>query len=432
MKIAVIGGAGVRTPLLVSGLTHSDLPIDEIALYDIDRERLPIIGQLASHMAGGAARIATSDSVADCVTGADFVFTSIRVGGLEQRIRDEAVSQRHGVVGQETVGPAGFAMAARTIPHMVRYAREISRAAPRAWIINFTNPVGMVTEAMRTETDRVIGICDTPTELFGAVAQTLELDPSQCVFDYFGLNHLGWLREVYRGGVPQLRRLWNRPDRLQGIYRVPLFDPAALRALELLPTEYVYYYDQPARAFENVRRAGQTRGQAIAELTRVLFESLRTPRADTVTLYTSYLWTRSAGYMMIESGSDEPATPARASGLSGYDRIALSVVRAIHQNTNTIIPLSVPNHGNIPDLLDRDVVEVPCVVSANGAGPLHVGRVPDDIAPLLAAVKEYERLTVRAALAQSMGAATEALAHNPLLPDRATAVRLIRDLSPLW
>jgi len=432
MKIAVIGGAGVRTPLLVSGLTHADLPIETIALYDVDGDRLPVIRQLASDMAGGSVRVTAADSVADCVMGADFVFTSIRVGGLEQRIHDEAVSQRHGIAGQETVGPAGFAMAARTIPHMVRYAGDVARLAPRAWIINFTNPVGMVTEAMRTEKDRVIGICDTPTELFGAVARALELDPGECVFDYFGLNHLGWLREVYRDGSPQMQRLWNRPDHLHAVYKVPLFDPDALRALHLLPTEYVYYYDQPARAFENISRAGHTRGQAIAELTRVLFERLREPRADTVSIYTSYLRARSACYMQIESGSDEPSKPAPATGLSGYDRIALGVVRAIHFNTNASIPLSVVNRGNIPDLLDRDVVEVPCVVNANGARPLHVGRVPDAILPLLITVKEYERLTVSAAMAQSITAAAGALAANPLVPDRAIADRLVADFSPLW
>ena len=155
MKIAVIGGAGVRTPLLVRGLTRSDLPIDEIALYDVDRPRLAIIGGVAERhvRAARASRRATrSPSASPAPT---FVFTSIRVGGIEQRVRDEAAAQRHGIVGQETVGPAGFAMAVRTIPPMVEYAREIAAAAPRAWIVNFTNPVGMVTEAMRTVSDRV-------------------------------------------------------------------------------------------------------------------------------------------------------------------------------------------------------------------------------------------------------------------------------------
>ncbi|HMF97110.1 MAG TPA: hypothetical protein VKE96_22585 [Vicinamibacterales bacterium] len=440
MKIAVIGGAGVRTPLLVSGLAASDLPIDEIALYDVDQARLSIIGPVAERMASGGewrGRVTLCRSFAEAVAWADFVFTSIRVGGNERRMRDEATAQRHGIVGQETIGPAGFAMAARTIPEMVRYTRQIADAAPRAWIINFTNPVGVVTEAMRTASDRVIGICDTPTELFESTAHALDLDPARCSFDYFGLNHLGWLREVYSGGEPQLHRLWNDAAGLQAIYKAPLFDSASLRSLKLLPTEYVYYYDQPTRAYDNVRRAGRSRGQVIEELNRALFESLGDPHADAapydrVARYRSYLSLRSRSYMQIESGSYDPSMPSPASVSSGYDRIAVSVVRAIHFNTHDVIPLSVTNRGNLPDLDDGDVVEVPCAVGANGAQPLHVDRVPDRVLPLLQHVKEYERLTVRAALAQSLDAARRALAANPLVPSPATASALVDDLAPLW
>src|SRR5205085_348288 len=323
-------------PLLVSGLTASDLPIDEIALFDIDRERLSMIGAVAERMAARG-RVSLCQSIAGCVASADFVFTSIRAGGMERRVKDEAAAQRHGIVGQETVGPAGFAMAMRNIPHMVRHAREIAAAAPRAWIVNFTNPVGMVTEAMRTVTDRVIGICDTPTELFESAAHALGLDPRGCYFDYFGLNHLGWLREVYAGGEPQLHRLWDDPDRLQAIYKVPLFDAAALRQLHLLPTEYVYYYDQPARAFDNVRRAARTRGQVIDALTTALFESVRRSAGDSLEHYRAYLAARSAGYMTLESGSPAAAQAPRQPQMSGYDKIALAVVRAIHANANDII-----------------------------------------------------------------------------------------------
>jgi 6-phospho-beta-glucosidase len=432
VKIAVIGGAGVRTPLLVGGLTASDLPIDEIALYDIDQARLAIIGDVARRMAARG-RVSLCRSVAECVTWADVVFTSIRAGGIDQRAHDEATAQRHGIVGQETVGPAGFAMAVRTIPHMVRYARQIAEAAPRAWIINFTNPVGMVTEAMRTASNRVIGICDTPTGLFEQAARVLGLEPAACYFDYFGLNHLGWLREIYSKGEPQMHRLWNDPERLRSIYRMPLFDSASLQRLQLLPTEYVYYYDQPTRAFDNVRHAGRSRGQAVAELTGALFDALRdSGTADPVAIYTSYLWTRGAGYMQIESGADAPASPGPASELSGYDKIALSVVRAIRFDTNAIVPLSVPNRGTLPDLRNEDVVEVPCVVGANGARPLHVGRVPEAVRPLLTAVKDYERRTIAAALSWSITSAEDALAANPLVPNRATARRLIADLLPLW
>ena len=440
MKIAIIGGAGVRTPLLVSGLAASDLPIGEITLYDVDQSRLEIIGGVAEQIVRRGewrGRVTRCRSFAEAVAWADFVFTSIRVGGNERRIRDEATAQRHGIVGQETVGPAGFAMATRTIPQMVRYARQIADAAPRAWIVNFTNPVGMVTEAMRTASERVIGICDTPTELFDAAAHALGLDARRCAFDYFGLNHLGWLREVYSGGEPQLHRLWNDAERLQAIYKVPLFDSASLRGLKLLPTEYVYYYDQPTRAFDNVRRAGRSRGQVIQELNGALFEALADPQADAskydrVARYRSYLSLRSGSYMEIESGAFDPKLPSALSAMGGYDRIAVSVVRAIHFNTHDVIPLSVANHGNLPDLRDSDVVEVPCEVSANGARPLHVGRVPERVRPLLQQVKEYERLTVRAALAQSLDGARAALAVNPLVPSRDAADALVDDLAPLW
>jgi len=290
----------------------------------------------------------------------------------------------------------------------------------------------MVTEAMRTASDRVIGICDTPTELFEEIAHALGLQSDRCYFDYFGLNHLGWIREVYSDGAPQLHRLWSDPARLQSVYKQPLFDPAVLCDLGLLPTEYVYYYEQPRRAFENVREAGQGRGEAIAALTRVLFDQLTAPDADTVARYQAYLRARSAGYMQVESGSAAPTSPARETGLSGYDRIALGVVRAIHFNAHAVIPLSVPNRGNILGLLDDDVVEVPCLVNANGARPLHVGEVPERIRPLLSRVKDYERRTVRAALARSLDAAREALAANPLVTDAATAGRLVAELSPLW
>jgi 6-phospho-beta-glucosidase len=463
VKIAVIGGAGVRSPLLVGGLTTSDLPIEEIALYDIDHDRQSVIGAVAARMAARG-RVRLCRSAAECIESADFVFTSIRVGGLDQRVRDEAAAQRHGIAGQETVGPAGFAMAMRTIPHMVGYARQIAEAAPRAWIINFTNPVGIVTEAMRSASDRVIGICDTPTELFDNAARAL--DAARCSFDYFGLNHLGWLREVYLGGEPQLHRLWSDPERLRAVYTTPLFDPAALRRLKLLPTEYVYYYDQPTRAFENVRRAGRGRGQAVAELTSALFEALRDPATtDPVAAYRSYLWSRSDGYMQIESAADEAAVTDAArgdrrpghvlsegtghraegealseisrrvrgeGGLSGYDRIALAVVRAIHFDAKAIVPLNVANRGNIPLLGDEDVVEIPCVLSRNGARALHVGRVPERIAPLLTQVKQYERMTIRAARTPSRDAAIDALAANPLVTDREAAARLVDDFSPLW
>ena len=225
MKIAVLGGAGVRVPLLVGGLTRSDLQISNVSLYDIDRDRLRIIADLASQVAEGA-QVTSAVTPEEAIEGADFVIASIRVGGAGQRARDEAASIALGVVGQETVGPAGFAMAVRTIPAMVGYGRLVSRLAPRAWLINFSNPVSIITQAVHQETDaRLIGICDTPMEMFEDAAHVLGLPASVCAYDYFGLNHLGWLREVLFEGEPQLHRVWDDDAKLTG--GVPL---AALRA----------------------------------------------------------------------------------------------------------------------------------------------------------------------------------------------------------
>jgi 6-phospho-beta-glucosidase len=426
VKIAVIGGGGVRTPLLVGGLMRSDLPIEEIALFDTDQERLATIGALAAEVAPA---VRSYIDVPGCVAGAAFVLLSIRVGGIAARARDEAIATAHGIAGQETVGAGGFAMAMRTIPHAVDYARIIEREAPGAWIVSFTNPVGIVTQAMGGSSARVIGICDTPTELFEDVAHVLDLDSARCRFDYFGLNHLGWLREVRCDGEPQLHRLWTRPDLLERVYRSPLFDPDFLQRLRMLPTEYLYYYYRAERALANVRRAGQTRGQAVAALNEQLFRDLAAAGADQRLVYERYLAARSASYMQIESGGGPPVAPPWAR-LTGYDRIALSVVRAIHFDTGDVIPLNVRNRGALRELDPDDVVEVPCTVNASGARPLVCAAVPAAVHDLLVRVKAYERLTVAAAASGSTADAERALAANPLVRDSAQASQLVAALGP--
>jgi 6-phospho-beta-glucosidase len=305
----------------------------------------------------------------------------------------------------------------------------VGREAPLAWTISFTNPVGIVTEAMmKAGARRVIGICDTPTELFEDVAHTLGIPSERCRFDYFGLNHLGWIREVYYDGEPQLHRLWDHPDLLRQIYRVPLFEPALLQRLRLLPTDYLFYYYCADAALANIKRAGQTRGQAILALNQRLFHDLARPDADGRRTYEDYLTARHAGYMQIESGAKRAIVRSPWAALTGYDKIALSVVRAIQFNSNAVIPLNVANEGALADLEDDDVVELPCVVNANGATPLAAGRAPDAVRDLLLAVKQYERLTVAAAASGATADAERALAANPLIADRARAAQLVRAL----
>ena len=431
MKIGIIGGAGVRTPLLVNGITAANLPIDEIVLYDVDRARLDLIGSLARRRAGNA-RLVLANAVADCVQGADFVFVSIRVGGIDGRARDEQTSMAHGIVGQETIGPGGFAMALRTVPEVVRYAQEVAERAPHAWIINFTNPVGIVTQAVQTATRaKVIGICDTPTELFEEIAHALELPSAGCYFDYVGLNHLGWVREVFFDGEPQIHRFWERPELLDRLYRAPLFPRELLLQLRLLPTEYCYYYYRPADAFENVKKAGgQTRALVIKELNARLFAALVRHDEDPVVVYERYVAARDAGYMQLESGSRAPLARPPWAQLTGYDKIALQTVRAMHENSGALLPLNVRNRGNLPELEDNDCIEVTCAVNANGALPLYAGSAPDAVRDLLVQVKDYERLTVAAALARDPELAARALARNPLVTSPDLARQLVAAMVP--
>jgi 6-phospho-beta-glucosidase len=430
MKIAVIGGAGVRTPLLVKGLTRSDLPIEEIALFDLNPDRLDAIAALARSYARS---VRTFPTASLCVADADFVFLSIRAGGIDARARDEASAIALGVIGQETIGPAGFAMAMRNVPPAVEYARLVAGLAPRAWIINFTNPVGIVTQAMTQDGHaRVIGICDTPTELFATVVRLLHLPHDRCFFDYFGLNHLGWLREVYVDGEPELSRLWDNDPLLERVYRPQLFDALFLRQLRLLPTEYLFFYYRPRDALANLRAAGRTRGRDIAALNERLFRDLATAGSSARQVYETYLEQRSAGYLRLEAGESGGADMSDTSGLAGYDKIALAVVRAIHFNSNAVMPLNVLNKGTLRGLADADIVEVPCVVGANGAHPLAVEPMPDDVRELVVRVKEYERFTVDAASAPSMDAVVRALSLNPLVGTHALARRLVDSMQPLW
>jgi 6-phospho-beta-glucosidase len=428
VKIAIVGGAGVRTPLLVKGLSGSGLPLDEIALFDTDQRGLAAVAALARSY---SPRVREFSDAQTCIAGAAFVVLSIRPGGIAARARDESAALAHGIAGQETVGPAGFAMAMRTVPPSVGYARLVAEAAPDAWIINFTNPVGIVTQAITAAIrSRAIGICDTPTELFERTAHVLDLPYDRCFFDYFGLNHLGWLREVYVDGNPQLHSLWSSPERLAHVYRAPFFTAAFLQDLRLLPTEYLFFYYSPAAAHENTRRAGQTRAAAIATLNEKLFYDLAAHDANRVDVYEAYLDARSAGYMQTETGGRSAKAVAERHEVAGYDRIALAVIRAIHFNANAIIPLNVSNRGSISILSDEDIVEVPCVVNGNGARPLTTERPPASVSDLILRVREYERLTVHAASTRNDDDAARALAANPLVPSRAVAASLVRALQP--
>jgi 6-phospho-beta-glucosidase len=430
MKIAMIGGAGVRVPMLVGGLVRSDLLIDRIDLYDIDQDRLRIIAGLAARVAG-AVQVTPQATAEAAIEGADFVITSVRVGGAAQRAKDEAAAIALDTVGQETIGPAGFAMAVRAIPAMVHYGRMVARLAPRAWFINFTNPVSIITQAVHQESDaRLIGICDTPMEMFEDAAHALGLPASVCSYDYFGLNHLGWLRDVLFEGEGQLQRIWNDDAKLTAAYRSPLFEPERLREMRLLPTEYLYYYYRPDVALAHMKRAGSSRGRVVAELTTALFADLNNGVTDPLARYQDYLAARDGSYMQIETGSSAKRVKPDWAELSGYDRIALMTMRAIVHNQGAVIPLDIANGDTLPFLDAEDIVEVPCRVDRNGPRAEAVAPVPDHARELMTKVKTYERATVRAALTGDRGELVDALALNPLVRSHDHSRQLVDALLP--
>lgn len=442
MKISIIGGAGARVPLVTNGLLRfrSDLRVDELSLWDIDDERREIIARISRAQAarfGVDFKVTTPGSVEEALENSTFVISSIRVGGMRGRVLDETIALRHGTVGQETVGAGGFCLALRTIPPLLDYVRLVARLAPRAWLLNFTNPVGIVSQALIQSGlgERVIGICDTPREQFEMLAHSLGVPLEKAFFDYFGLNHLGWVRRVVVDGHDRMKELLESPEKMSHTYRMPLFEAEFLKELGLFPTEYLYYYYRTKHACEHTSAGNTTRGQLIQSLEDDLMKSVADRPNDQrhiAEAYDTYLARRNASYMSVETGEEvsaerlEQARKDLYSQAAGYDRIAIDVMRSIESDRKTVMPVDVVNNGSIEELEDADSVEVPCVIDANGPHPLATGKPPESIRRLLFQVKRYERQTARAALTGSAAAAEDALTSNPLIKRRDKA-RMILD-----
>ena len=437
MKITLIGAAGVRTPLLVHGLAGAgaNLRIDELALWDLDAAHMTVMGRVAETMAkqrGLRARLQVFADVQHALDCADFVITSIRVGGIEARVKDENIALAHGLVGQETVGAGGFACAMRNLPAMLDYAQLIERIAPNATIINFTNPVGIISQGiLNYSAARILGVCDTPLETFESIAKALDRNPFELNFDYLGLNHLGWVRSVRdAGGVELLPKILSSPELIRKCYRHELFPADFIQKLGLLPTEYLYFYYFPQAAYENTRRTGKSRGQAISAMNEHLFHKLAgASERELIGIYEDYLRERNASYFSIEATAGRQHTESAElySEFSGYERIALLVLEALHSPQPRLIPLTVRNLHALEDLEENDAVELPCMVSSGGVSPAHAGHAPQAVLPLLLQVKGYERLTVRASLERSHNSALAALVKNPLVAQPEVAREVLAE-----
>ncbi len=427
MKVAIIGGGGIRTPLIIYGLAQAQaaLRTTEVALFDIDEARLAVVARLCCEVLRSFENpfeIRTTTRLEDAAAGAAFVLNSIRVGGMAARARDERVAIEHGLAGQETTGPGGAAMALRTVPVTLAYAKIIETAAPGAWFINFTNPAGLVTQALTQNTAlKVIGICDTPSELFHSIATALGEPQNEMSFDYAGLNHLGWVRGVTLRGEDITERILEDTALLRRLYSADLFDPELIQALRLIPTEYLFFYYSQRRAYENQLRAGASRGEELKRLNADLFHELENQTgAEALTTYTAYLMRRNASYMKLEAQAGSTFTPLTQQEdpfaiATGYHRIALQVMTGLLSDQPREIVVNVPNGASIPDLYPEDTVEVPCKVDRQGAHPKIVGQLPDSVRGLVQSVKAYERTLIQAAISGSTRAARLALLEYPII-----------------
>jgi 6-phospho-beta-glucosidase len=431
MRLTVLGGGGFRVPLVYGALLrdHDDPRVDEVTLYDVDADRLEAVAHVLEQMAAGvedAPRVRVSTELEAALAGSDFVFSAIRVGGLEGRTHDEHVALDLGVLGQETTGPGGVAYGLRTVPEAVRIAEAVVRLAPNAWVINFTNPAGMVTEAMQTVLgDRVVGICDSPIALARRAATALGLDPMRTRPDYVGLNHLGWLRGLVHDGQDVLPRLLADESALRGIEEARLFGASWVQALGALPNEYLYYYYFARDALASIRAEPATRGDYLLRQQRAFYEAVAAEPAQAYRQWQQVRAERDASYMAEVRGDDEERDATDVAG-GGYEGVALAFMAAVMRGAATTMILNVRNGSTISGLPPDGVVEVPCHVDAAGAVALST-RAPDaHQLGLMSQVKAVEQLTIRAARSGDVGLATTAFALHPLVDSVTVARDLVR------
>ena len=407
LKIAVVGGGSTYTPELVEGLaTRSDrLPVDELVLFDVDQERLEVVGGLAGRMlarAGWGGRLQRTGRREEAVDGADFVVVQLRVGGQAMRLVDETLPLEFGCVGQETTGPGGFAKALRTVPVVLELAEETARrGAHGAWFVDFTNPVGIVTQALLDRGHRAVGLCNSAIGFQRHFAALLGVEPGQVQLEHVGLNHLTWERAVRVDGRDRLPELLAVHG---GAIAADLGLPVALlQDLGVVPSSYLRYYYATAEVLDEQRRR-PSRAEEVAGIERGLLELYRDPALDT-----------------------KPELLERRGG-AFYSEAAAALIASLHAGTGDVQVVDVRNDGALPGLPDDAVVEVPARVDAAGAHPLPQAPLAPELLGLVQQAKAYERLAVEAAVTGDRTAARKALLANPLVGDYRVAAPLLEAL----
>jgi 6-phospho-beta-glucosidase len=390
MKLAVIGSGSTYTPELVSGLSR--LEVSELALHDIDAERREVVGALARRMLdaqGYTGGLELTDELDRALDGADYVLVQIRVGGQEARLRDETVPLACGCIGQETTGAGGLAKAFRTVPVVLEIAERVrERAADGAWIVDFTNPVGIVTRALLDAGHRAVGLCNVAIGVQRTCARLLAIEPEQVVVDQVGLNHLTWVRAVRIDGddvLPQL--LDEHGDELAGLSGLPLRVSEELGAL---PSYYLRFFYAHDRVLAE-QLGGTPRAVEVMEIERGLLELYRDPDLR-----------------------EKPALLEQRGG-AFYSEAAVGLVRSLATGDGAVHEVDVRNAGTLEGLADDDVVELPARVTRDSIEPLPQEPLAPELLGLTQHVAAYERLAARASAAQDLELARKALLAHPLI-----------------
>ena len=412
MKIAIIGGGSTYTPEAIEGLLikAKDLGLTQITLMDIDPERLQVVGDFVKRMAKHAqsdVQIETTDNQRDAVTGASFVLTQFRVGKMPARHQDILLGLRHNLIGQETTGIGGMAKALRTIPVIEKLCADIKELSPDAWIINFTNPSGLITEYILNHTDcKCIGLCNVPLEMKMNVAKHLKVPDQAVKMDFVGLNHLGWVRKVEVNGEDITDTLIAFLASEEGPKNIPdiPYKPELIESLKAVPLWYNQYYYYPETMYNKIKDKKKTRAEEVMEVENELLAKYKDPAVVT-----------------------KPEELEKRGG-AYYSKIAVDIINSIVNDTGEEHIINVKNQGAIPDLPDHSVVETVAVVGKDGGRPVPTTPLEPSIRALIQQAKAYEELTIEAAMNKSWAAAYRAILTNPLGPGGENAKEVLDDL----
>jgi 6-phospho-beta-glucosidase len=413
IRLCIVGAGSSYTPELIRGIIGLDpmeLPITSINMHDIDARRLDIMAGLSARMlkaAGKKIHVTSCPTLPESLTDVDFVVTQIRVGGMAARILDEKIPMKYGIIGQETTGPGGMFKALRTIPRMLEVADAVAKFAPDAFILNYTNPSGIITEAVTKHSQaKIIGLCSgipcMQRDLKKDLGDTFPDISSRCI----GLNHLGFIHRIFAGGTDVTREAIERHLALEptGDDNAKRISNELARVIQAIPIGYVNYYFRRAMKIAELRAEPETRGEKVMKIeSGILAQAAMTDAAD----FPSDLEKRGGG---------------------GYAEVTFDCMRAIWNDSGAAIACSVPNHGAVDGIDEDAVVEIVCRIGRQGATPLPVGTIPSAFRGLVQAVKSYETLTVQAAVTKDINHVYHALLNHPLVGDWDVIVPLVDEM----